>query len=125
VPRPFLIGYTAQADRLHAPLPRVAPVAEQQSACAAWVIAARLAGSAPPAAFRYRDFRRLATSGQHEAAIDFGRVRLTGRFAWLLWGVAYVYLLTWFRNCMAVVLDWLWSYLTYQHNARTITGQEM
>jgi NADH:quinone reductase (non-electrogenic) len=106
-------------------LPGVAPVAEQPSAYAAWVTAARLAGSAPPAAFRYRDFRRLATSGRREAAIDFGRVRLTRRFAWLLLGVAYVYLLTWFRNPMAIVLDWLWSYLIYQHNARPITGQEM
>jgi len=25
---------------------------------------------------------------------------------------------------MAVAIDWLWSYLTYQRGARLITGQE-
>ena len=30
-----------------------------------------------------------------------------------------------FRNRMAVAVDWLWSYLTYQRGARLITGQEM
>jgi len=26
---------------------------------------------------------------------------------------------------MAVAIDWLWSYLTYQRGARLITGQDM
>jgi hypothetical protein len=30
-----------------------------------------------------------------------------------------------FRNRMAVAVDWLWSYLTYERGARLITGEDM
>ena len=55
---------------------------------------------------------------------DFGWLRLTGRLAWLVWGVAHIYFLIGFRNRMAVATDWLWSYLTYQRGARLITGHD-
>ena len=29
------------------------------------------------------------------------------------------------RNRIAVAIDWLWSYLTYQRGARLITGEDM
>jgi len=51
--------------------------------------------------------------------------RLTGRLAWLVWGMAHIYFLIGFRNRLAVAVDWLWSYLTYQRGARLITGQDM
>ena len=121
----FVIGDTAQVDGPHGVLPGVAPVAKQQGAYVARVIAARLAGKPLPVAFRYRDFGNLATIGRREAVVDFSRVRLTGRFAWLLWGVAHIYFLIGFRNRVAVALDWLWSYATYQRGARLITGQDM
>ena len=50
---------------------------------------------------------------------------MTGRVAWLAWGLAHIYFLIGFRNRMAVAVDWLWSYLTYQRGAQLITGQEM
>jgi NADH dehydrogenase len=59
------------------------------------------------------------------ADVDFGRLRLTGRIAWLVWGLAHIYFLIGFRNRMAVAVDWLWSCLTYQRGARLIAGQEM
>ena len=106
-------------------LPGVAPVAKQQGAYVAHVITSRLAGKPPPAPFRYRDYGNLATIGRREAVADFGRVRLTGWVAWLAWGLAHIYFLIGFRNRMAVAVDWLWSYLTYQRGARLITGQDM
>jgi NADH dehydrogenase len=77
---------------------------------------------APPP-FRYRSIGNLATIGRKSAVVDFGWVRLTGRLAWLVWGVAHIYFLIGFRNRMAVAVDWLWSYLTYQRGARLITGE--
>ena len=38
------------------------------------------------------------------------------------WGLR---LLIGYRNRMAVAIDWLWSYVTYQRGARLITGQDM
>jgi NADH dehydrogenase len=72
----------------------------------------------------YRDFGNLATIGRSAAVGDFGWLRLTGRLAWLVWGVAHIYFLIGFRNRMAVATDWLWSYLTYQRGARLITGHD-
>jgi NADH dehydrogenase len=124
-PEIFVIGDTAQAAGPSGPLPGVAPVAKQQGAYVARVIAARLAGKPPPRPFRYRDFGNLATIGRHQAVVDFGWLRLTGRLAWLAWGVAHIYFLIGFRNRLAVAVDWLWSYITYQRGARLITGQDM
>ncbi len=124
-PEIFVIGDTAQAAGATGPLPGVAPVAKQQGKYVARVIAARIAGKPPPGPFRYRDFGNLATIGRREAVVDFGWMRLTGRLAWLAWGVAHIYFLIGFRNRMAVAIDWLWSYLTYQRGARLITGQDM
>jgi NADH:ubiquinone reductase (H+-translocating) len=125
-PEVFVIGDTAQVEGLGGqPLPGVAPVAKQEGAYVARVIAARIAGKRPPAPFRYRNLGNLATIGRKEAVVDFGRLQLTGRFAWLVWGLAHIYFLIGFRNRMAVAVDWLWSYLTYQRGARLITGQEM
>jgi len=125
-PEIFVIGDTAQVEgRGGQPLPGVAPVAKQEGAYVARVIAARIAGKRPPAPFRYRNLGNLATIGRKEAVVDFGRLQLTGRFAWLVWGLAHIYFLIGFRNRMAVAVDWLWSYLTYQRGARLITGHEM
>jgi NADH dehydrogenase len=120
----FIVGDTAQVVGRHGPLPGVAPVAKQEGAYVARVIAARLAGKPAPPPFRYRDFGNLATIGRREAVVDFGWLRLTGRLAWLSWSLAHIYFLIGFRNRMAVALDWLWSYLTYQRGARLITGED-
>jgi len=124
-PEIFVIGDTAQVAGARGPLPGVAPVAKQQGAYVAHVIAARLGGKPTPGPFHYRDFGNLATIGRRAAVVDFGRLSLTGRLAWLVWGVAHIYFLIGFRNRMAVAIDWLWSYLTYQRGARLITGHDM
>jgi NADH:quinone reductase (non-electrogenic) len=121
----FVIGDTAEVRGPDGLLPGVAPVAKQQGAYVARVIAARLAGKPAPPPFRYRDLGNLATIGRREAVVDFGWLRLSGRLAWLVWGGAHIYFLIGFRNRLIVAIDWLWSYLTYQRGARLITGQEM
>jgi NADH:ubiquinone reductase (H+-translocating) len=124
-PEIFVIGDTAHVEGPHGQLPGVAPVAKQEGAYVARVIAARLAGKPAPPSFHYRDLGNLATIGRREGVVDFGWLKLTGRLAWLVWGVAHIYFLIGFRNRMAVGVDWLWSYLTYQRGARLITGEDM
>jgi NADH:ubiquinone reductase (H+-translocating) len=124
-PEIFVIGDTASVRGPGGALPGVAPVAKQQGKYVARVIAARLAGQPAPPLFRYRNLGNLATIGRHEAVADFGWLRLSGRLAWLAWGMAHIYFLIGFRNRVAVAVDWLWSYLTYQRGARLITGYEM
>lgn len=121
-PEIFVIGDTAEIAGM--PLPGVAPVAKQQGAYVARVIASRLAGAPPPGPFRYRNFGSLATIGRHLAVVDFGWLRLTGRIAWVIWSVAHIYYLIGFRNRLATAITWAWSYLTNQRGARLITGQD-
>jgi NADH dehydrogenase len=122
-PEIFCIGDTAQAQGPDGqPLPGLAPVAKQQGGYVARVLRARLAGRAAPGPFRYRDFGTLATIGRRAAVADFGWIRFTGTFAWLLWCFVHVLFLIGFKNRLIVMLDWIWSYLTFQSGARLITG---
>jgi NADH dehydrogenase len=115
----FVIGDTASApDRIGKSLPAVAPVAKQQGRFVADVIVGRRSGN-----FAYRDFGNLATIGRSRAVIDIGELRLSGFIAWLIWSVAHVWFLIGFRSRLAVTINWLWNYLTYQRSARLITGE--
>ena len=120
----FVIGDTALALGPDGePLPGVAPVAKQQGQYVAGLLVARRNGkSVPP--FRYRDFGSLATIGRKRAIIQIGRFKLSGFLAWVLWGVAHIYFLIGFRNRLAVVMNWLWNYVTFQRGTRLITGME-
>jgi NADH dehydrogenase FAD-containing subunit len=122
-PEIFVLGDTAAAaDAAGKPLPGVATVAKQQGAYVARVIGARVAGAAGPPPFRYHHPGNLATIGRKAAVADFGAIRLHGRLAWLLWGLVHIWFLIGFRNRIAVLLDWLWAYLTFERGARLITG---
>ena len=60
--------------------------------------------------------------GRNAAIIEFGRVKLTGRLAWWLWGFAHIYILIGVRAPMIVAAQWFWAYLTFGRGARLITG---
>jgi NADH:ubiquinone reductase (H+-translocating) len=123
-PEVFVIGDCASAaDESGKPLPGVAPVAKQQGAYVADVIRRDLLGDRARAPFRYRDAGMMATIGRKSAVADFGRgVQLRGLIGWLIWSVAHIYFLIGFRNRVAVAIDWMWSYLTFERGARLITG---
>jgi NADH dehydrogenase len=114
----FAIGDTANVAGLNGlALPAVAPVAKQQGRYVADFILGRR-----DRPFRYRDFGNLATIGRSKAVIDMGDLKLSGFIAWLIWCAAHVWFLIGFRSRLAVTLNWLWSYVTYQRSARLITG---
>lgn len=122
--RIFVVGDTAahRPGGAERPLPGVAPVAKQMGAHAARVIAAAVAGAAPPAPFRYRDWGAMATIGRNKAVAEIGGLRLTGFAAWLLWSAAHVAFLEGMKNRISVGLSWAWSYLTWERGARLIIG---
>ena len=122
-PEVFVIGDTATVNGADGrPLPGIAPVAKQQGAYVSRAIVARMAGKAI-GPFRYRHLGSMATIGRGHAVADFGWLRLTGRLAWLLWGLVHIAFLIGFRNRIAVLLDWLWAYVTFKRGARLITGE--
>lgn len=102
------------------PLPGLAQVAKQQGEHLGRHLAAALASGRPVPPFRFRDRGNTAVIGRHAAVFDFGRWRLKGRIAWLLWAFVHVYLLVSFEKRLLVSIQWLWRYLTRERGARII-----
>lgn len=124
-PEIFVIGDAATLQQENGkPVPGLAPAAKQEGRYVADVIRARLRGSAPPAPFRYRDYGNLSTIGKHTAVVDFGKVQLRGRSAWVVWAVAHIYFLIGVRNRLLVALNWLWLYIKGERAARIIISRK-
>ena len=82
-----------------------------------------MTGLPAPGPFVYRDWGAMATIGRnHAVAHLFSRYKFGGLFAWLLWGLVHIMYLAGFRNRLAELIDWTWSYVTFQSGARLITG---
>jgi NADH:ubiquinone reductase (H+-translocating) len=73
-------------------------------------------------AFRYHDKGNMATVGRAEAVVATKRVAIHGLLAWLMWWAVHIFFLVGFRNRVLVMLNWMWSWLTFQRGARLITG---
>jgi NADH:ubiquinone reductase (H+-translocating) len=110
------------------PVPGVSPAAKQMGRLAADNLRRRLRGE-PARPFRYVDFGSLATIGRKSAVVQLevpvlGELRWGGYFAWLFWLFAHVYFLIGFRNRLAVLTDWAWSYWTFERHARVVAEPE-
>jgi NADH dehydrogenase len=122
-------------------LPGIAPVAMQMGRYAARTIAAEAkraaksgaagaagaAGSvADPTArepFRYIDKGQLAVIGRGRAVADIWKLHFSGFIAWLLWIFIHIFYLIGFRNRVLVMIQWAYSYFTFQRGARIITSE--
>lgn len=122
--RVFVIGDTAAVAQPGGVVPGIAPAAKQEGAFVASVIRAAVEDKPAPAPFRYRHDGNLATIGRNAAVIDFGRVRLKGFLAWLIWAVVHVYFLIGTRHRTLVALQWIFSYVTFGRGARLIVGSD-
>ena len=116
----FIIGDDAfLEDKEGKPLPMLAPVAMQQASTAARNIL-NLIENRPLENFEYHDPGTMATIGRNQAVAWLGRWKFTGFIAWVMWLVVHIYQLIGFRNRLAVLLDWAWSYIFYERAARII-----
>ena len=119
----FVIGDLASLKQAEgAVLPGVAPVAMQQGRWVARQIAADLAGN-PRKPFHYLDKGSLATIGRAAAVAEFGKLHISGFLAWMSWLFIHIFFLIGFRNRLIVMIQWAWSYFTYDRSARLITGE--
>ncbi len=103
-------------------LPGVAQVAKQEGTHAARNVLHAIRGE-PLQPFRYVDFGNVATIGRGAAVVDIGPVRASGWLAWVFWLFLHIFWLIGFRNRIAVLGEWAWSYVTLQRRVRLITGK--
>lgn len=119
-PNIFVIGDAAYfEDEKGNPLPGVAPVAMQQGKYLGKLLKnAQKSDSRTP--FKYVDKGTMATIGRAKAVADIKGFKLTGFFAWLIWGVIHIFFLIGFRNRFRVFGEWIWHYITFKRGVRLI-----
>jgi NADH dehydrogenase len=123
-PEVFVIGDLASlAGSSGRPLPGVAQVAMQMGAHAAHNIARAMAGQ-PLRPFKYRNLGDMATIGRASAVADLPMIELKGWIGWLAWLFVHIFNLIGFRNRLIVMVQWAWSYFSYQRAVRLITGTD-
>ena len=118
----FVIGDLASlAGADGKPLPGVAQVAIQMGKHAARNVMRGVEGQ-PYRPFVYKDLGNMATIGRASAVADLGWLRLKGYIGWLAWLFVHILNLIGFRNRLVVLVQWAWSYFSYQRAIRLITG---
>jgi NADH:ubiquinone reductase (H+-translocating) len=121
-PDVFVIGDLASlAGPDGRPLPGVAQVAMQMGVHAARNIVRATEGQ-PLRPFIYRNLGDMATIGRASAVANLPGMRLKGWIGWLAWLFVHILNLIGFRNRLVVMVQWIWSYFSYQRAIRLITG---
>lgn len=121
-PHVFAIGDIAHTkDAEGKALPGLAPVAMQAARAVKANIVRDLARQ-DRKPFHYFDKGMMATIGRSRAVVQYGRARVSGFIAWMMWLFVHIWYLIGFRNRVAVMLEWAWLYLTFRRGARLITG---
>jgi len=124
-PEIFAIGDAALVSGKEGrPVPGVSPAAMQMGRHVARVIEGDLSSGANPAArpaFKYWDKGTMATIGRSAAVAWIGRLKISGYLAWLAWLFVHLIFLIGFRNRLAVLLQWTYSYFAYKRGGRIIT----
>jgi NADH:quinone reductase (non-electrogenic) len=124
-PEVFVIGDAAWLidPASGVPVPGVSQGALQMGRYVARIIEAELLGkrSARAQAFHYRDLGSMATVGKSRAVVEIGRLRFFGLLAWLAWMALHITVLIGFRNRLAVLSSWIYSYVFFRRGSRLIT----
>ena len=124
-PEVFAIGDLALVLKADGkPVPGVSPAAMQMGRHVALMVRDELRFGADPAArpaFRYRDKGTMATIGRSAAVAMIGKIKLSGFPAWLAWLFIHLIFLIGFRNRLAVLFQWTYSYFSFRRSARIIT----
>jgi NADH:ubiquinone reductase (H+-translocating) len=124
-PEVFVVGDLAGApDGKGGLQPQVAQPAIQEARHAAQNIELTLKGE-PRTGFVYKDKGTMATIGRNAAVTELPNgARFKGALAWYMWLALHLAYIIGFRSRLAVLVNWIWSYLTYDRHARIIVAVE-
>ena len=122
----FVTGDLAHFEQDGKQVPGVAQPAMQMGAFVAKAIRADLNGAIRPG-FRYFDKGDMATIGRLSAVANVKwpfKAHLSGWMAWFTWLTVHIFFLIGFRNRIAVMSNWIWTYFAFTRSARLITGDQ-
>ncbi len=75
--------------------------------------------------FRYSDRGSMATIGRNKAVADIRGLRLKGWAGWMAWMFIHLVSLMGMRSKLSVLLNWTWSYFTYNTALRILLRGSM
>jgi NADH:ubiquinone reductase (H+-translocating) len=119
-PEIFVVGDLAVLRSNGKPVPAVAPAAMQSGRTAARNIVHTIRGEGHER-FRYFNKGDLATIGRFRAVGVLAGQHLAGALAWWTWLFVHIMYLAGFRNRLSVLLEWGYSFFTYQRGSRMIS----
>jgi NADH dehydrogenase len=122
-PEIFVVGDLANFIQDGKPLPGVAQTGIQMGQYVAKAIQLRLGNQTVPP-FRYWDKGNMATIGRAAAVAEIGKLHVSGLVAWFMWLTIHLMYLVGFQNRVVVLLQWFYSYATFNRGARLITGSK-
>ena len=126
LPEVFVLGDLAHFEQDGHPVPGVAQPAMQMGDHVGKMVAADLNRTKRPA-FRYLDKGDMATIGRMAAVAKVEwpfKAHMSGFPAWVTWLTVHIFFLIGFRNRVSVFAAWVWTYFTFTHGARLITGDQ-
>jgi NADH:ubiquinone reductase (H+-translocating) len=121
-PEVFVVGDLAALVSDGKSVPGVAPAGIQSGTQAAKNIL-RAIRREPTVPFRYWNKGDVATIGRFRGIALIAGLHLSGAIAWWTWLLVHIMYLAGFRNRLSVLLEWAYSFFTYQRGARLISGR--
>ena len=123
----FICGDLAHVEQEGKQVPGVAQPAMQMGDYAAKRIGQTLTGKLDKKGFHYFDKGDMATIGRAAAVANIKwpfKGHWSGFPAWISWLAVHIFFLIGFKNRLAVMAKWGWTYLTLADSARLITGSQ-
>jgi NADH dehydrogenase len=88
----------------------------------------RLIAKKPLESFHYNDQGSMATIGRNHAVADLKvfskEYKTQGLIAWFIWMFIHLISVIGFRNRLFVLVNWMWSYFSYDKGIRLIIGKK-
>jgi NADH dehydrogenase len=103
--------------------PMMAPPAMQQGKLLGKNLLCLLQGK-PMKAFKYTDQGSMATIGRNKAVVDLHAFKTQGILAWFVWMFVHLISIVGYRNRLVVLMNWMWSYFSYDKGMRLIIGNK-
>ena len=126
-PEIFVCGDLAHVEQDGRQIPGVAQPAMQMGDHVARMVEQDIRHQ-PRKGFRYFDKGDMATIGRLAAVAKVEwplKAHWSGFMAWITWLTVHIFFLIGFRNRLAVLSEWAWTYFTFAHGARLITGSQV
>ena len=121
----YIVGDLAAIEQDGKLIAGVAPAAMQEGKHAAKNVLRSMKGQ-PLLPFRYWDRGIFSVIGRGSAVgIAFEKLEVSGFLAWAAWLAIHIFFLIGFRNRLAVLMNWAYSFFTLRRNAQLITGDDV